>query len=373
MGKTIAITGVNSYFASTVLPLLENDEGVDKIIGIDITPWKGGSKKVEFYREDIRSKNLFDILKDVDVVYHLAFIVGEIQDKDKTRDININGSKNVFEACAHNKVKKVIYTSSMTVYGSHSNNHLGFTEEDELSANEDNYYNTSKIQVEKFVAQFFDKHPEMTLTIIRAALLFGPKTNNMFSELFSLPVSALPMGRTSFNQYIHEEDLGDALHLAFQKDLPGIYNVCADDAVSTKWAFKQAGVTIIPLPSRLLKIVAGIGFKLRLFPAGPGWVSVSEHTIYGLSDKFKKAACWQPKYTSRETFKSYLKAQERDAPDNIIQATLSWIFKSGPRTRPTMVVLNIFRLGKIPYIRELVPWMKPEKNSMTYFAGQRED
>ena len=41
-----------------------------------------------------------DLLKGVDALYHLAFIVGEIQDKDETRDININGSRNVFSACA---------------------------------------------------------------------------------------------------------------------------------------------------------------------------------------------------------------------------------------------------------------------------------
>ena len=49
MGKTIAITGINSYFASTILPKLQNDPDIEKIIGIDVTPWKGGYNKVVFY------------------------------------------------------------------------------------------------------------------------------------------------------------------------------------------------------------------------------------------------------------------------------------------------------------------------------------
>ncbi len=378
MGKTVAITGVNSYFASTILPLLEADSEVDKIIGIDVSPWKGGFNKVEFHKEDIRSERVTEILAGVEVVYHLAFIVGEIQDKNETRDININGSKNVFQACVKNKVGKVIYTSSATVYGASPDNHLGFIEEDELGLNADSYYNATKIEVEKFVRDFFKDHPEVTLTVIRAALLFGPRINNMFSDLFSLPVSALPMGRTTYNQYIHEDDLGEALALAMKNDLPGVYNVGADDAISTRQAFKLAGVTIVPFPTALLKVVASIGFKLRLFPAGKGWVSVGEYTIFMNCDKFKKATGWKPKFTSRDTFMSFLAARERDEKDNIIQSTLSWVFRSGPRTKPTMVVLNIFRLGKIPGLRDAVPWMNPKKNSMSYIPvnkslGERTD
>lgn len=52
--------------------------------------------------------------------------------------------------------------------------------------------------------------------------------------------------------------------------------------------------------------------------------------------------------------------------DNPLQAVLSWIISSGERLKPFEVVLSVFRLGKIPGIRRLVPWLNPEKNSFTY-------
>ncbi len=370
MGETVAITGVNSYFAATVLPRLQADPGVDKIIGIDVTPWKGGCRKVEFHRLDTRSETIAKVLQNVDVLYHMAFVVGEIQDKKKTRDININGSKNVFQACVENRIPKVIYTSSMTVYGSHKDNPLGFTEASPLAKNDDSYYNTSKIEVEDFVRDFFAAHPRTTLTVLRAGLLIGPRIDNMFSRLWSMKVTALPAGNIAHNQFIHEQDLGEALFLAYKKDLPGTYNVTADDAVSTRWCFKQAGAVVIPLPAPVLKLVADIAFKLRLFPAGGGWVSMSRYTIFGHNNKFKQAAGWQPRYTSKEAFQHYLQSRQREK-DNFIQAMLSWIFKSGPRTRPTMEVLHVFRLGKIPGIRRLIPWMNPKKNSITYLPVNR--
>ncbi len=365
MGKTVAITGVNSYFASTLLPKLQADKTVDKIIGIDVNPWKGGFNKVEFHRVDIRSEKLFNILKGVDVLYHLAFIVGEIKNKKKTYDININGSRNVFNACVKNKIKKVIYTSSATAYGSHKDNPPVFYEDSPLAKNDDNYYNKSKVEVENFVSGFFKEHPEIKLTIIRAGLLFGPNIDNMFSQLFSLPISSLPMGSKAENQYIHEEDLGEALHLVYKKDVPGIYNVAADDSIPTAETFKRAGVLVIPVPAPLLKPVANLAFKIGLFPAGGGWVSVSMYTIFMNSDKFKKATGWKPKYNSSQTFDSWLESRKREK-DNLLQKTLSFIFKSGPRTKPTMGVLQLFRLGKIPGMQKIMPWINPKKNSFGY-------
>lgn len=365
MGKTVAITGVNSYFASTLLPRLQNDATVDRIIGIDVTPWKGGFNKVEFHRVDIRSRELYAALKDVDVLYHLAFIVGEIKNKEKTYDININGSRNVFAACLENKIGKVIYTSSATAYGSHKDNPPVFFEDHPLASNSDNYYNRSKVEVELFVSDFFNQHPEITLTIIRAGLLFGPHVDNMFSQLFSMPVSALPMGSKAENQYIHEEDLGEALHIVYRQDHPGIFNVAADDSISTAETFKRAGVFIIPLPTFLLKPAATLAFKLGLFSAGGGWVSISQYTIFMNCDKFKRATGWKPKYTSSQTFNAWIEAG-RHEKDNLIQKVLSFVFKKGSRTRPTMGVLELFWLGRIPGIQRLFPWIDPRKNSFGY-------
>ncbi len=367
MGKTVAITGVNSYFASTILPHLQADPEIEKIIGIDVTPWRGGFSKVDFHREDIRSEKIHEILKECDVLFHLAFVVGEIRDKEKTRDININGSKNIFQACVKHGIRKVIYTSSMTVYGSHKDNPVGFTEESPLARNDDNYYNTSKVEVESFVSAFFEGHPDITLTVIRAALLVGPKVNNMFSRLWSMKITALPTGNISHNQFIHEADLGRALYLAYQKDIPGIYNVTADDAVPTRWCFKQKGALILPLPTFLLKPVANLAFKLGLFPASGGWVSMSRFTIFGLSNKFKSATGWQPRYSSETAFLSYVEAQKKVKnttwSKSLVGSLLKYPFTVKMALRGTDTG---FKIGKIPGLRKIFPWTAPQKNSITY-------
>ena len=139
MGKTVLITGINSYFAFTLLPMLDTDPDIDKIIGIDVTPWKGGFHKVDFYKTDIP---------------------------------------------------------------------LGLDEKYPMTPNPDSYYNSSKVEAEEFVSKFFKNHPEITSTVLRVGMLCGPNIRSMFSKLWSMKISALPMGSNAVLQLIHEEDLG---------------------------------------------------------------------------------------------------------------------------------------------------------------------
>lgn len=311
MGQTVAITGVSSYFASTLLPHLEADPDVERIVGIDIGPAKIRAPKLRYYREDIRSPKMAEILEGVDTLFHLAFQVAEIHDKKKTFDVNVNGSRNVFTAAVKNRIPKVVYTSSATAYGARAQNPLGITEERPLAPNQDSYYSLSKFQVESLARDFFAAHPGTRLTVIRAGLCVGPKTRNMFHGFWSRRASIFPSGRSPHLQLIHEEDLGSALYLAHQKNLPGIFNVAADDAISSFWAFEQAGVKLVKLPAGLLKKAANAAFALRLEKVSQGWLSLSEHTIHMSSDKFKKTTGWEPKWSSEQAFLDYL--AHRDA------------------------------------------------------------
>ena len=313
MGQTVAITGANSYFASTVLPLLFADDAVEKIVGIDVTPQRADHPKFKFVQMDVRDKGIASVLKGCDTVYHLAFVVAERHDKEQTNDININGSKTIFEACVKNQVKKVIYTSSATAYGAHRENPLSITEERPLKPNPDSYYSSGKALVEAFSQEFFAKHPEIVFTILRAGLCAGPNINNMFSDFWSRKASIFISGRDPYIQLIHEGDLGEALYLAHKIDIPGVYNVAASDALATRWVFAKAGVTLVRLPARILKTIANIAFALRLEKVSQGWLSLSEYTIHISSDKFKKATGWQPKWTSEATFLDYLAARKEKA------------------------------------------------------------
>ena len=69
---------------------------------------------------DIRDIDLLDsAMKGVDYVFHLsAMWLLHCKDFPRTAfKVNIEGTFNVLEACVNNKIKKLIYSSSASVYG----------------------------------------------------------------------------------------------------------------------------------------------------------------------------------------------------------------------------------------------------------------
>lgn len=368
MGKIIAITGVNGYVASTLLPLLESDVGVERIIGIDITPWKGGFKKITFVREDIRSTRMADILKEVDIVYHLACAEDDLHDRHLVHDVNVHGSQNVFSACAHCAVKKIICVSSTSVYTLQENPSHQYAENDPISADSSNNSSTSTaVSVETVIHEFMNQHPNIVFTVLRSATVIGPNIDNMLERSLSSKLIALPDGPDRHIQFIHEDDLGKALYLAYRMDIPGIFNVAADDTVHLTWCFRAAGVNVMEIPAFLAERIADIGFRLRVYPLSKDTLHLLALPMHVRSEKLKNTTGWSPAYSSRDALMTYVnKMRTRKAQDSFIQAVLSWIIKSGKRLKPFLPVLETFRLGKIPGLRRLIPWLNPDKNCITY-------
>ena len=96
----LAVTGISSYLARTLFPLLEQDPAVEEIVGLDLKPPAFQSAKLRFQRADVRDPALAGRLTGCDTLVHLAFIVMPIHDEKIADDINIAGSKNAFRAAA---------------------------------------------------------------------------------------------------------------------------------------------------------------------------------------------------------------------------------------------------------------------------------
>ncbi len=82
------------------------------------------NKKFRFVEGDVRNKTLiFDEVKKVDIIFHLAAIVGVsvvVNNPLENISVNLEGITNVCSAAVKTGVKKVVFTSSSEVYGKNS-------------------------------------------------------------------------------------------------------------------------------------------------------------------------------------------------------------------------------------------------------------
>ncbi len=168
--KTVLITGVAGFIGSNLANRLLREGGY-RVLGIDnlsAGPKEQIPEGVEFYEEDIRSRNMEPLFQGVDAVFHLAAknCISDCQkDPATTADINITGTLRVLEAAKKARVKKVIYAESSAVYEGST---LLPTPETEMAPQ--SFYALSKAAGRMF-AQGYD----MDMTALRYFCVYGPR------------------------------------------------------------------------------------------------------------------------------------------------------------------------------------------------------
>ncbi len=244
---TVAVTGAAGYIGARLIEVLAADDGVGRVIGFDVVEPACLPEGVGFERLDVRNPGLEHRLAGVDAVIHLAFIMDPIRDEREMRDANVNGSHNVFRCAARAGVRKVVYTSSATVYGAHPDNDVPLTEESPLRANLDFSYAANKLEVEYVVREVRADHPELIVTVLRPAIVLGPHVDNAWSHLLSLPVLFGVRGHDPPFQFVHEDDVAAALAFAVHHDLDGAFNLAPDGWITGEALLRLLGKRRIEL------------------------------------------------------------------------------------------------------------------------------
>src|SRR6516165_2201377 len=100
VGVTLAVTGPTGEIGISAMMALEHDPAVDRIVGMARRPFDpsaAGWTKTTYRQGDILDRQAVDeLVADVDVVIHLAFII--FGSREDSARINLAGARNVFEA-----------------------------------------------------------------------------------------------------------------------------------------------------------------------------------------------------------------------------------------------------------------------------------
>ena len=151
-------------------------------------------------------------MKDVDFVFHIAAAFRELDVPDEHYyNVNVNGTRNVFEAARKNNIKKVVYCSTQGVHG-HISNPPG---NENSPIKPEDYYQQTKYEGELVAQEFIKKG--MKVTIIRPTAIYGPGDPERFYMIFKRVKNGLfPMfgkGETFYHP-VYIDNLTDAFILS---------------------------------------------------------------------------------------------------------------------------------------------------------------
>lgn len=163
----VAIIGGSGFVGTRLIETLKQNQGFE-FLNID----KQQSRNFPSITQiaDVLEKDkIITLLKGVDVVVLLAAEHrDDVTPASLYYDVNVQGMRNTLEAMAQNDVKRIIFTSTVAVYG------LNKVNPDELTpADPFNAYGKSKWQAEQVLQQWYQAHPDWNINIIRPTVIFG--------------------------------------------------------------------------------------------------------------------------------------------------------------------------------------------------------
>ena len=146
----VAVTGPTGDIGRALLGALDRSPEVETVRGMARRPFdpaERGWSKVEYTQGDVLDRDSVDALvAGADVVVHLAFII--FGSHDETREVNLRGSRNVFEAAVEAGATRLVYTSSVAAYGFEPGRPHELTEDVEPEGTHSFYYSAQKAELE---------------------------------------------------------------------------------------------------------------------------------------------------------------------------------------------------------------------------------
>lgn len=202
---------------------------------------------------------------------------------EEYRQVYLGGNRNLTAWARSNPVKKIVYSSSTSVYAQKDGSAVKETSPAEPATE------TSQVllEAEKLL---LETAPELPTVVLRVAGIYGPGRGHLFKQYLANEAKIPGKGDRIINM-IHRDDLADAIIAALKNGRPGeIYNVTDDEPVSLlafyRWLAETLGkwmppftadeqeperkraITSKKIQNRKLKIELGVQLKYPTFRQG---------------------------------------------------------------------------------------------------------
>nr|WP_204332240.1 NAD-dependent epimerase/dehydratase family protein [Geodermatophilus sabuli] len=324
---TVAVTGPTGTFGAGLVPLLQDDERVRRVVGVARRPFdpaERGWTTMTYHRGDVREPEaLREAFSGADVVVHLAFLITGNAPRATTRAVNVDGTLAAFRAAAEAGARRFVYASSVAAYGFHPDNPARISEDWPTRPAARLFYAQEKAETEQLLAAEAARTPGTALYLLRPCVVLGP---HAVGAKDVLPGPLAPLGRRLFGrprrlpvpvpllapelpvQFVHEDDVGRALQLCVvAAGPPGAYNIAGDGVLTLADVVREVGGLPIPLPAGPAQLAARGAARLPFLPPAAQWVEAVSRPAIMDTSRAKERLGWAPRHTGLEALRATLR------------------------------------------------------------------
>jgi UDP-glucose 4-epimerase len=322
-GLTVAVTGPTGEIGKAFIRALERSRDIARIVGMarrPVDPEAHGWTRTEYRRGDVLDRASVEALVDgADVVVHLAFVI--LSASDETRHVNVEGSRNVFEATVAAGVKRLVHASSVAAYGFPQDDRP-LTEDMPALGHARHPYSAHKAEVEGILADAL-QGSETDAWVFRPCIVAGPEAPALITQARwpdRLPgplgalagaVGVLPDPGVPF-QLVHHDDVATALRAGvLGRGEPGAYNLAAPGEVTMRDLAEAIGYRTVPMPRMAVDVAAEVVARLPFLPAEAAWVEALRQPVLMDTSKARRLLRWRPRHDAQETLRLTVSARSR--------------------------------------------------------------
>jgi UDP-glucose 4-epimerase len=319
----IVVVGATGNVGTSLLAALENDPAVESVLGLVRRTPGLQRAKTSWVQADITESDLEPHFNGADAVVHLAWSIQPSRSPGALYNVNVAGSKRVFDAVGAAGVRSLIYASSVGAYSPGPKNRT-VDESWPTQGVSTSFYSRHKAEVESILDAFENDHPNVRVVRLRPALIFKREAGAEIRRLFAGPLLPGPLMRRSLIgfvpdidrlrfQCVHSFDAGEAYHLAVVKEVKGAFNIAADPVLDPKTLAAIMKARPIKIAPGVARALTSLSWQARLQPTPPGWFDLAMQSPLLDTTRARTELGWVPKYTAEAALLELLAGLREDA------------------------------------------------------------
>ncbi len=277
-----------------------------EVCGVDRVGWDGAPRGVTVHVVDIRKKKFEDVIRTEmpSAVVHLGFIRHFRSTEQERYDTNVRGTKQLLDHCINHGVQNLVVVSSSYVYGAFPENPYYLDEDSPLSASRSYPEIRDLVEVDTLASAYLWRYPHLRTCVLRPVNVLGMYVHSMIGQYLKQSRIPTVMGFDPMMQFIHEEDVSEAIALALEHGLQGVFNVTGPGEVPLHTAIRETGGRAVPVPEPLLRFAFDRAFRWGLQAIPPGALDYIKFPVTVSGERFVEATNFRPLFGLAEIFQS---------------------------------------------------------------------
>lgn len=319
--RRVLVTGASGFLGQGLISQLAQQGDCESVIAVDVRQVPAGQRLpgITYLTQDVRDPTLAETVaaQQIDTLVHLAAIVTPGKDANRAFEysVDVEGTRNVLQACVAHGVQHIVVSSSGAAYGYHADNPAWLTEDMPLRGNDSFAYSHHKRLVEEMLAQYRQSQPQLLQTVLRIGTILGERVNNQITALFEKPRLLAIQGSDSPFVFVWDEDVTGAIVHALSGQAPsGCFNLAGDGALTIFDIAQRLNKRPRVLPAWLLQTALWVGSRLGISQYGPEQLDFLRYRPVLLNTALKTGFGYTPQKTSAQALDALISARETLRP-----------------------------------------------------------